>query len=107
MGVYISLVVVIYVIVVLWLVSANFRSTLTSLTPRNVVNQMPFFNREDGELESLMLSEIVEIRRNRELNVLPNWIMKMMVITFKNQKIISEKTIMLFLTNFCLLLLYI
>merc|ERR1711970_477220 len=48
--VYISLVVVVYVIVVLWLVSANFRSTLTSLTPRNVVNQMPFFNREDGEL---------------------------------------------------------
>jgi len=54
--VYISLVVVIYVIVVLWLVSANFRSTLTSLTPRNVVNHMigPHI-RDDGELESLIV----------------------------------------------------
>lgn len=54
--VYISLVVVIYVIVVLWLVSANFRSTLTSLAPRNVVNHMmgPHI-RDDGELESLIV----------------------------------------------------
>merc|ERR1711997_747227 len=55
--VYISLVVVIYVIVVLWLVSANFRSTLTSMasnSSRNVMGQLvgplPHL-RDDGELE--------------------------------------------------------
>ena len=55
-----QLVVVIYVIVVLWLVSANFRSTLTSLSPRNVISHMSFPNsRDDGELESLIVVRYV------------------------------------------------
>jgi len=59
--VYISLVVVVYVIVVLWLVSANFRSSLSSLAQsgkRNIFGQMvgplPHL-RDDGELESLIV----------------------------------------------------
>ena len=53
--------VVVYVIVVLWLVSANFRSSLSSLAQsgkRNIFGQMvgplPHL-RDDGELESLIV----------------------------------------------------
>ena len=56
-----QLVVVVYVIVVLWLVSANFRSSLSSLAQsgkRNIFGQMvgplPHL-RDDGELESLIV----------------------------------------------------
>jgi len=59
--VYISLVVVVYVIVVLWLVSANFRSSLAAMasnSSRNVMGQLvgplPHL-RDDGELESLIV----------------------------------------------------
>jgi len=59
--VYISLVVVVYVIVVLWLVSANFRSSLAAMASnsgRTVLGQMvgplPHL-RDDGELESLIV----------------------------------------------------
>jgi len=59
--VYISLVVVVYVIVVLWLVSANFRSSLAAMASnsgRTVMGQMvgplPHL-RDDGELESLIV----------------------------------------------------
>lgn len=55
-----QLVVVVYVIVVLWLVSANFRSSLSSMAghSRNVFGTMvgPFPTlRDDGELESLIV----------------------------------------------------
>jgi len=60
--VYISLVVVVYVIVVLWLVSANFRSSLAAmasdggrrLAMGGLVGPLPHL-RDDGELESLIV----------------------------------------------------
>jgi len=59
--VYISLVVVVYVIVVLWLVSANFRSSLAAMASTSrqhvmgqLVGPLPHL-RDDGELESLIV----------------------------------------------------